>query len=115
MVLDDLGGSGFSLCFPYRLPIGTLSILHLRRGDRRVYFRVVLAKSICCYINGHHKQYIQIDIIFNYMFHFGLPGKCLYLNPQTHLSGAGGVGARKVYFPDFSKDIFLEVQNETCS
>ena len=24
------------------------------------------------YIHGPHKQYIQVDIIFNYMFHFGL-------------------------------------------
>ena len=39
--------------------------------------------GICCYINGHHKQYIQADIIFNYMFHFGLPGTCLYLSPQN--------------------------------
>ena len=40
-------------------------------------------KSIVHYINGHHKQYIQVDIIFNYMFHFRLPGKCLYLSPQN--------------------------------
>ena len=46
-------------------------------GDGRVYFQVLLDKSIFCYINGHHKQYIQVDIIFNYMFHFGLPGTCL--------------------------------------
>ena len=32
-------------------------------------------------INRHHKQYMQVDIIFNYMFHFGLPGTCLYLSP----------------------------------
>ena len=31
----------------------------------------------CYYINGPHKQYIQVDIRFNYMFRFGLPGKCL--------------------------------------
>ena len=31
-----------------------------------------------------HKQYIQVDILYNYMFHFGLPGKCLHLSPQTH-------------------------------
>ena len=30
------------------------------------------------YINGPHKQYILLDIIFNYNFHFGLPGKYLY-------------------------------------
>ena len=34
---------------------------------------VFLKKYICCYINGPHKQYIQVDV-FNYMFHFGLQG-----------------------------------------
>ena len=29
------------------------------------------------YINGPHKQYIQVDITVNYIVHFGLPGKCL--------------------------------------
>ena len=27
----------------------------------------------------------------------------------------GTAGAKKVYFPNLSKDVFLEVQNETCS
>ena len=32
----------------------------------------------CDYINGPRKQYyIQVDITFNYMFHFGPPGTCL--------------------------------------
>ena len=34
-------------------------------------------QSTFCYINGHPKQYILVDTIFNYRFHFGLPGKCL--------------------------------------
>ena len=34
---------------------------------------------------------------------------------NAHFSGADFAGARKVYFPDLSKDIFLEVQNEECS
>ena len=33
--------------------------------------------SIFYYINGIHKKYIQIDMIFKYIFHPGLPGKCL--------------------------------------
>ena len=31
---------------------------------------------------------------------------------SKHIFGAGGAGARKVYVPDFSKDMFLEPQNE---
>ena len=48
-----------------------------------VHFRVFLEKPRFCYRNGHHKQYILVDTIFNYRFHFGLPGKCLYLSPQN--------------------------------
>ena len=66
-----------------------------------------LEKYIFCYIHGHHKQYILVDTIFNYMSHCGLPGTCLYLSPQT--------SARKMYFPDCVKDIFLEAQHEKCS
>ena len=51
-------------------------------------------------------QYIQVDIIFNYNFHFELPGHVFIYVPQTHLSGAG---FRKVHFPNF-KDMFMEVQ-----
>ena len=40
-------------------------------------------KHIFYYISGPHKQYIQVDTIPNYRFHFGLPGKCLYLSPQN--------------------------------
>ena len=47
--------------------------------------------------NGHHKQYILVDTIFNYVFHFGLLGKCLYVSPQNTLLGTGGTGAKKVY------------------
>ena len=48
-----------------------------------VHFRAFLEKPRFCYRNGHHKQYILVDTIFNYRFHFGLPGKCLYLSPQN--------------------------------
>ena len=34
---------------------------------------------------------------------------------KIHLFGAGSAGAKKVCFEDLSIDIFLEVQNETCS
>ena len=33
---------------------------------------VVLFKHALCCINGHHKQSIKVDIISNYMVHFGL-------------------------------------------
>ena len=62
--------------------------------DGRVHFRVFLEKSTFCYINGHPKQYIVVDTIFNYILHFGLPGTCLYLSPQNTLLGAGGAGAQ---------------------
>ena len=34
---------------------------------------------------------------------------------KMHLFAAGSAGAKKVCFQDLNKDIFLEVQNETCS
>ena len=49
----------------------------LRPDDGQVHFRIFLDKSKCCYINGHHKQSILVDTIFNYIFNFGLPIKCL--------------------------------------
>ena len=42
-----------------------------------VIYMVFINKSTFCHINGHPKQYIPVDTIFNYRFHFGLPGKCL--------------------------------------
>ena len=49
-----------------------------RRG-----FHCFIGKSICCCVNGPHEQYIQIDIIVNYIFHLGLPGKCLQKSLET--------------------------------
>ena len=46
------------------------------------------------------------------MFHFGLPGTCLYLSPTNTPFLRRKAGARKVYFPHCSKDIRLEVRNE---
>jgi len=43
-----------------------------------VIYGVFIKQSTFCHINGHPKQYILVDTIFNYRFHFGLPGKCLY-------------------------------------
>jgi len=53
-------------------------------------FSLKIYTPVCCHINhminGSHKQYMQVDIVFNYSVHVscGLPGKCLYLSPQTH-------------------------------
>ena len=59
-----------------------------------------------------HKQYSQLDTIFNYMFHFGPPGKYL----QKSLKNRPPVGRRRVVgLGDLSIDILLEVQNETYS
>ena len=82
---------------------------------RMTGFVVFLGKCVFCYINGHHKQYIQVDIIFNYMFHFDFQANVFRKVRKIHLSGASSAGARKMCFEDFSKDMFLEVQNETCS
>ena len=49
---------------------------HLVWHDRRVHFWVFFKKSTCCSINGHPEQYMIVDTIFNYRFHFGLPGAC---------------------------------------
>ena len=32
-----------------------------------------------------HEQYSLLDTIYNYIFHFGPPGKHLYLSPQNSL------------------------------
>ena len=53
-----------------------------------------------------HKPYSLLDTIFNNSFHFGPPGKYLYLSPKNRLSVAGFAGRI---------DIFLEVQNERYS
>ena len=46
-------------------------------------FGAFLKKSTLCHINGHPKQYIPVDTIFNYRFHFGLPGKGLLKSPEN--------------------------------
>ena len=83
----------------------------LRPEDGRVHFWVFLGKSIFCYINGDHKQYILVDTIFNYIFHLDFQENVFRKVPEIHLSGAG----RKVCFEDLNKDILLEAQNEKCS
>ena len=69
----------------------------------------------CYYINGPHKQYILLDIIFNYNFHFGLPGKYLYNTPEIRLTYQGLAPGKFARFLSNYTDIFLEVQNENCS
>jgi hypothetical protein len=55
-------------------------------------------------MNGPHKQYIQVDIIFNYLFHFG------YVAYGVHLCNQICIFERK---PDFrSKNIFKCVAQE---
>ena len=60
-------------------------------------------------------QYSLVDIIFNYTFHFGPPGKYLYLSPKHRLSVGRRSRPQIVVFLDFSIDIFLEVQKEKYS
>ena len=42
-----------------------------------IYIHIYMYILCFVYINGLREQYIQVGIIFNYMFHVGLPGKCL--------------------------------------
>ena len=67
------------------------------------HFRMFIGKYIVCYINGYHKQCILADTLFNYIFHFGLPGKCLYSNPQNTPFWRR---LREVYCPDLFKGMF---------
>ena len=91
--------------------------MFISRGEYagRVHFQVFLYKSTFCSINGHPKQYILVDTIFNYRFHFGLQEHVFEQIQKIHLFGAGSAGAKKVFFEDLSIYIFLEVQNEPCS
>jgi len=66
-------------------------------------------------MNGHPEQYILVDTIFNYSFHFGPPENVFKQIPKIHLFGAGSAGAKKMCFEDLNTEMFLEVQNETCS
>ena len=74
-----------------------------------VIYGLFIKKSTFWDINGYPKQCILVDTMFNYRFHFGLPGKCLQTSPGNTPFW------RRVCFEDLSKDILLEVQNETCS
>ena len=98
--VQDDGDFGFSFLRIYRQPTG-IQIISYRYADILQVYRHPTGtqasyrytdslqvyrhpeKYICCYINGTHKQYIEVDIIFNYIFYFGLPGACLYLSPQN--------------------------------
>ena len=59
------------------LPMYMYRFLYMYRYDGRVHFPVFLDKSTVCYINGHYKQYILEDTIFNYIAHLELPRTCL--------------------------------------
>ena len=52
---------------------------------------------------------ILVDTIFNYIF-VGLPGQCLQKNPEITEPAPN-----MCVLEDFSKDMFLDVQNEKCS
>ena len=52
-------------------------------------------KIICCYINGYQKQYILVDIMFNNIFHVGLPGKLFKKRVQKYTFGALAPSAPK--------------------
>ena len=67
--------------------LGSLMMPSKNSSEPKEHLWVALLKIFCLtwnrvssqkyrfdYINGPHKQYIQVDTIFNYMFHVGLPG-----------------------------------------
>ena len=50
----------------------------LRPDDGRIHFRVVLEKSIFCYINRHHKHYILVDTYLTTFFVVGFQENIRY-------------------------------------
>ena len=60
-----------------------------------------------------HKQYSLLDTIFDYIFHFGPPGKYLY--KRQYYMSAGFAGQHVVDFGDLNIDIFLEVRDKQFS
>ena len=50
----------------------------MKRGLAKFGFSGFPLNSMFYYINGTHNKYIQIEMIFKYIFHPGLPGKCPY-------------------------------------
>ena len=76
-------------------------------------FHFFLKKYTFCHINRHPEQYILVNTIFNYRFHAGLPGTCLLKSPQ--MLAPANPAPKMCIFQTCLKEIFLEVQNETCS
>ena len=68
-------------------------------------------KSICHYTNCHHKQYIQANDMFNYLFLFDSQEHVFITVCKVHLSGAGTADIRKGDFHNLYKDMRLEAQN----
>ena len=62
------------------------------------------------YTNGTHNKSIRIDMIFKYIVHPGLPGKCLRESAKKTLNVAP---QDFVNFRCVCKDMFQEVQDET--
>ena len=69
--------SGRHLTTPRVVPKGRMFLIGFRSFSDKFEF----------YTRNHsHKQSSLLDTIFNYIFHFGAPGKYLYLSPQNRLS-----------------------------
>ena len=66
-------------------------------------------------INEAHKQYSVLDIIFNYIFDFGPPGKHPQQVRKTYYMSVGFAGRHAVGAGDLSIHVFLEVQNKRYS
>ena len=74
----------------------------------------ILGRFPCLFIfyirNETYKQYNLSDKLFNYILYLGLPGEYLYLSPKSLLADQRVVGLF-----DFFINVFLEVQDSTCS
>ncbi len=67
------------------------------------------------YMNALRNELIRVDIIFNYAFMLDFQEHVFIQVIQVAYASAGEASAQNMYFPNFYKDVFLEVQHEECS
>ncbi len=67
------------------------------------------------YVNGSHNQSVRVDIIFDYIFHVGLPGTCFITVWKIPVLAPASPAPSRVCLMTFIEDIFLEVRHGQCS
>ena len=80
-------------------------------GCCKIGFRQISLNIYILYLDEAPKQYSILETVFDYIFHFGPPGKHQYLSPTNRLSVGRRSRPRIVGFLDLFIDSFLEVQN----